>query len=144
MWAQSPAVQSRTGPQATVPSARPAATAQQAIAATGSRALSALAVRMERVSEAEFSVQAEEQPSWPDIVRHAERGESVAVIAHGHRVAEIIPSGELDRLRETIEVLSDSELARDLQEGLADARAGRVSSLDQLAADLAARRAAGE
>jgi PHD/YefM family antitoxin component YafN of YafNO toxin-antitoxin module len=65
------------------------------------------------------------------------------VIAHGDHVAEIVPSGELDRLRETIEVLSDSELVRDLREGLAGARDGRVFSTDQIAADLAARRAAG-
>jgi predicted transcriptional regulator len=55
-----------------------------------------------------------------------------------------VPSGELDRLRETIEVLSDTELVRDLQEGLADARAGRVFPAGQVAADLAARRVAGE
>ena len=45
-------------------------------------------------------------------------------------------SGELDRLRETIEVLSDAELVRDLREGLADARAGRVFPAEQVAADL--------
>jgi predicted transcriptional regulator len=55
-------------------------------------------------------------------------------------VAEIIPSGDLDRLRETIAVLSDSELVRDLREGLADASAGRLSTAEQIAADLAARR----
>lgn len=66
------------------------------------------------------------------------------MIAHGVRVADIVPSGELDRLRETIEVLSDSELVRDLREGLADARAGRVFSAEEIAADLAGRRAAGE
>jgi predicted transcriptional regulator len=59
-------------------------------------------------------------------------------------VADIVPSRELGRLRETIEVLSDTELVRELREGLADARAGRVFSADQIAADLAARRAAGE
>lgn len=68
----------------------------------------------------------------------------MSVIAHGVRVADIVPSGELDRLRETIEVLSDSELVRDLREGLADARAGRVFSAEEIAADLAGRRAAGE
>jgi hypothetical protein len=31
-------------------------------------------------------------------------------------VADIVPSGELDRLRETIEVLSDTELVRDPRE----------------------------
>ena len=87
-----------------------------------------------------FVVRAEEQPAWAEIVRRAERGESVPAIAHGDHVADIVPSGELDRLRETIEVLSDTELVGDLREGLADARAGRVFSADEVAADLAARR----
>jgi antitoxin (DNA-binding transcriptional repressor) of toxin-antitoxin stability system len=91
-----------------------------------------------------LSVHAEDQPSWAEVVRHAEHGESVSVIAHGDHVADIVPSGELDRLRETIQVLSDTELVRDLREGLADARAGRVFSADQIAADLPARRDAGE
>jgi hypothetical protein len=55
-----------------------------------------------------------------------------------------VPSGELDRLRETIDVLSDTDLVRDLIEGMADARAGRVFSASDIAADLAARRDAGE
>ena len=93
------------------------------------------------MSEPEFSVRAEDQPSWAEIVRHAEHGESVSVIAHGDHVADIVPSGELDRLRETIEVLSDTDLVRELREGLADARAGRVVAAEQIAADLAARRA---
>lgn len=97
---------------------------------------------MGSVSEPEFTVRAEDQPSWAEIVRHAEHGESVSVIAHGDHVADIVPSGELDRLRETIEVLSDTELVRELQEGLADARVGRVVPAEQIAADLAARRAA--
>jgi antitoxin (DNA-binding transcriptional repressor) of toxin-antitoxin stability system len=95
------------------------------------------------VSEPVVTVRAEDQPSWADVVRHAEHGESVSVIAHGIHVADIVPSGELDRLRETIEVLSDSELVRDLREGLTDARAGRVFSAEEIAADLSARRAAG-
>ena len=49
-------------------------------------------------------------------MRRAERGESVAVIAHGDHVADVVPSGELDRLRETIEVLSDAELVRELRD----------------------------
>lgn len=51
---------------------------------------------------------------WEDAVRRAERGEIIAVIAHGEHVADVAPSGELDRLRETIEVLSDPEAMRDL------------------------------
>lgn len=95
------------------------------------------------MGEPDFVVRAEEQPAWGEIVRRAERGESVPVIAHGDHVADIVPSGEVDRRRETIEVLSDTELVRDLQEGLADARAGRVFPAEEIAADLAARRAAG-
>jgi prevent-host-death family protein len=96
------------------------------------------------MGEPGFVVRAEEQPAWAEIVRRAERGESVPVINHGNHVADIVPSRELDRLRETIEVLSDTELVRDLREGLADARAGRVFSAREVAADLAARRAAGQ
>jgi antitoxin (DNA-binding transcriptional repressor) of toxin-antitoxin stability system len=55
-----------------------------------------------------------------DAVRRAERGETVAVIAHGEHVADVVPSGELDRLRETIDVLSDSDLVQDLRAGLED------------------------
>lgn len=54
------------------------------------------------MSEPGFVVRAEDQPAWAEIVRRAERGESVPVIAHGDHVADIVPSGELDRLRETI------------------------------------------
>lgn len=89
-------------------------------------------------------VSAEESPSWADVVRHAEHGETVAVIACGKHVADVVPSGELDRLRETIDVLSDSELVRDLIEGLSDARAGRVFSTEDILADLAARRSTQE
>jgi antitoxin (DNA-binding transcriptional repressor) of toxin-antitoxin stability system len=96
------------------------------------------------MSEPGFVIGAEDQPAWAEIVRRAERGESVPVIAHEDHVADIVPSGELDRLRETVEVLSDTELVHDLREGLADARARRVFSAGQVAADLAARRAAGE
>jgi antitoxin (DNA-binding transcriptional repressor) of toxin-antitoxin stability system len=92
------------------------------------------------VSEPAITVHAEDQPSWNEV----EHGESVSVMAHGEHVADIVPSGELDRLHETIEVLTDTELVHDLREGIADARAGRVFSATQIAADLAARRAAGE
>jgi hypothetical protein len=42
-----------------------------------------------------------------------------------------VPSGELDRLRETIDVLADTELVRDLRGGLADARPGACSQLSR-------------
>ena len=59
-----------------------------------------------------MSVSTDGFESWNDAVRRAENGETVAVIAHGKHVADVVPSGELDRLRETIEVLSDPEAAR--------------------------------
>ena len=96
------------------------------------------------MSEPVATIRAEDEPSWAEVIRHAEHGESVSVIAHGDHVADVVPSGELERLRETIEILSDTELVRDLREGLADAHAGRVFSAEQTAADLAARRDAGE
>lgn len=52
--------------------------------------------------------------AWQDAVQRAEHGEVVAVIAHGEHVADVVPSGELDRLRETIEVLSDHGVVREL------------------------------
>ena len=79
--------------------------------------------------------------TWEDAVRRAEHGETVAVIAHGEHVADVVPSGELDRLRETIAVLSDSGLMRELREGLADLAAGRTVPASDVAADLRARSA---
>ncbi|MGI8310470.1 hypothetical protein [Saccharopolyspora hattusasensis] len=96
---------------------------------------------METMSEQPVSVSADGLASWNEAVQRAERGESVPVIAHGEHVADVVPSGEIDRLRETIEVLSDSDVVRDLREGLADMAAGRTISADQMAADLAARAA---
>lgn len=87
-------------------------------------------------------VRAEDSPSWNEVVRHAEHGDAVAVIANGRHIADILPSGELDRLHETIDVLSDTDLVRDLVEGLADAHAGRVFPATDIAADLASRRSA--
>jgi antitoxin (DNA-binding transcriptional repressor) of toxin-antitoxin stability system len=48
--------------------------------------------------------------AWQNAVRRAQHGETVAVIAHGEHVTDVVPSGELDRLRETIQVLSDTDL----------------------------------
>lgn len=56
----------------------------------------------------------EQASMWEQAVRRVEHGETVAVIAHGEHVADVVPSGELDRLRETIEVLSDPDAMRDL------------------------------
>jgi antitoxin (DNA-binding transcriptional repressor) of toxin-antitoxin stability system len=57
------------------------------------------------VSEPAITIRAADEPTWAEVVRRAEHGESVSVIAHGDHVADVVPSGELDRLRETIEEL---------------------------------------
>lgn len=49
-------------------------------------------------------------------MRRVARGEKVAVIAGGEHVADVVPSGELERLRETIEVLSDTDAVRALSD----------------------------
>lgn len=54
--------------------------------------------------------------TWDEAVGRAEHGEVVPVIAHGEHVADVVPSGELERLKETIEVLSDPETMRALAE----------------------------
>jgi antitoxin (DNA-binding transcriptional repressor) of toxin-antitoxin stability system len=66
------------------------------------------------MSEQSVSVSTDGFESWNDAVRRAENGKTVAVIAHGKHVADVVPSGELDRLRETIEVLSDPEAVQAL------------------------------
>ncbi len=66
------------------------------------------------MGERPVSVSTDGFESWNDAVRRAAHGESVAVIAHGRHVADVVPSGELDRLRETIEVLSDPDAVQAL------------------------------
>lgn len=79
--------------------------------------------------------------AWEEAVERAGRGETVAVLSHGRHVADVVPSGEIERLRETIDVLSDNELLRELQAGLDDLRAGRVVPPDVIATDLRRRSA---
>ncbi|MGH3913447.1 MAG: hypothetical protein ACRDTC_08555, partial [Pseudonocardiaceae bacterium] len=66
------------------------------------------------MAEQPMSVSTDRFESWNDAVRRAENGETIAVIAHGKHVADVVPSGELDRLRETIEVLSDPDAVQAL------------------------------
>lgn len=71
---------------------------------------------MASMSEQAVSVSTDGFESWNDAVRRAENGEVVAVIAHGKHVADVVPSGELARLRETIEVLSDPDAMQALDD----------------------------
>jgi PHD/YefM family antitoxin component YafN of YafNO toxin-antitoxin module len=93
------------------------------------------------VSADDLHAASEQAAAWEQAVRRAEGGENVAVLAHGRHVADVVPSGEIERLRETIEVLSDNDLLRDLHAGLDDLRAGRVVSADDVAEDLRRRTA---
>ena len=52
--------------------------------------------------------------SWTEAVRRASRGETVAVVDGGEHVADLVLADVLDRLRETIDVLSDTEAVRAL------------------------------
>jgi antitoxin (DNA-binding transcriptional repressor) of toxin-antitoxin stability system len=78
----------------------------------------------------------EQARRWEHAVERAERGETVALLAHGRHVADVVPSGEIERLCETIDVLADNDLLRDLHAGLEDLRAGRIIPADEVAADL--------
>jgi antitoxin (DNA-binding transcriptional repressor) of toxin-antitoxin stability system len=87
------------------------------------------------------TVAVEDAESWREAIRRAGSGETVKVLADGKHVADVVPSGELERMRETVDVLADSELVQSIAEGLADIRSGRLSSAADIEADLRARSA---
>ena len=93
------------------------------------------------VSVDDLRAASEQAAAWEQAVRRAEGREAVAVLAHGRHVADIVPSGEIERLREMIEVLSDNDLLRDLHAGLDDLRAGRQVAAEDVAEDLRRRTA---
>ena len=72
----------------------------------------------------------------------ADRREHVIVTRHGRPAAAIVPIDEYEGLEETAEILSDAAAVRAIQRGLADLKAGRVSTLDEVRADLAKRKSA--
>ncbi|MHB8290112.1 MAG: hypothetical protein ACYDEY_12925 [Acidimicrobiales bacterium] len=72
------------------------------------------------VSADDLHTAREQAASWDDAVVRAAQGETVAVIAHGEHVADVVPSGELDRLRETIAVLSDTDAVHALADSEPD------------------------
>jgi len=67
--------------------------------------------------------------------------EQIMVTKNGLPAAVIVSPDDLESLRETIEVLSDSDLMRQLAESYEDLAAGQVFSADELAQAMAARRA---
>jgi hypothetical protein len=55
------------------------------------------------------TVSIDDAESWREAIQRAESGETVTVVANGKRRADVVLSGQLDRLRETADVLSDSD-----------------------------------
>lgn len=64
----------------------------------------------------------------------------VVITTGGVAAAVLMSADDYDSLQETIDVLTDENLARDLREALDDADAGRLVSHDAVIADLADRR----
>lgn len=67
--------------------------------------------------------------------------ERITVTVHGRPSAVLLAPEDLERLEETIAVLADGDLVRDLVQAEADVAAGRVESADELAEAMRARRA---
>jgi antitoxin YefM len=59
--------------------------------------------------------------------------ERVTVTVHGRASAVLLAPEDLERLEETIAVLSDSDLLRQLAESDADLASGQVETADELA-----------
>lgn len=79
--------------------------------------------------------------AWDAAAREAASGRTVAVVVDGKHVADVVPTGELDRLRETIDVLSDRALMADLVESREGAVAGdTLRGVDAIRALVHARR----
>lgn len=67
--------------------------------------------------------------------------ERITVTVHGRPSAVLLAPEDLERLEETIAVLADGDLVRDLVQAEADVAAGRLESADELAEAMRARRA---
>ncbi|MEI6374464.1 MAG: type II toxin-antitoxin system Phd/YefM family antitoxin [Actinomycetes bacterium] len=67
--------------------------------------------------------------------------ERVTVTVHGQASAVIMAPDDLERLEETIAVLADGALIRQLTDAETDLAVGRVEDLDALAAAMRARSA---
>ena len=71
--------------------------------------------------------------------RVAGQHERVTVTVHGEASAVILSPDDLERLEETIAVLADGEMMRQLMQAESDLAAGRVMNLDELDAAMNAR-----
>lgn len=70
----------------------------------------------------------------------ADRRGHVTVTRHGRPAAVLIPVAEYEALEETAEILSDDVALRAIQQGLADLAADDVVPLEDVRAELLARR----
>lgn len=62
------------------------------------------------------------------------------ITRNGKRAAVLLSADDYDSLLETLDVLADANLVRDIRDALAEVEAGDVESHEQVVADLAARR----
>ncbi len=70
----------------------------------------------------------------------ADRREHVIVTRRGRPAAAIVPIDEYEGLEETAEILSDPAAVRAIQRGLADFKAGRTATVNDLKSDLEKRK----
>ncbi|MEU9835488.1 hypothetical protein AB0D67_28470 [Streptosporangium sp. NPDC048047] len=64
---------------------------------------------------------------WDDAIESAVQGRVIALTGRGERLAAVVPADQIDlvdRLRETIEVLSDTEAVQAIVESRASIAAG--------------------
>ena len=60
------------------------------------------------------------------------------ITRNGKRAAVLLSADDYDSLIETLDVLADAELVRDIQQGLREAAAGHTFTHDEVVADLVA------
>ena len=66
--------------------------------------------------------------------------ERFEITRNGDRVAVLLGADDYDALLETLDILSNPDEVEAIRAGLADLESGRVSSADEVAAALAARK----
>ncbi len=83
---------------------------------------------------------AEVRANLSKLVEEAERThQRVEVTKNGRRAAVLMSADDYDSLTETLDILSDAEAMAAIRESDADIAAGRIYSLDEVAAELRAR-----
>lgn len=69
----------------------------------------------------------------PTIVKKADENlEEFTIVKNGKPKAVIMSADEFESWKETIEILCDKKLMKKIEEGMADAKAGRVVKLEDL------------